>query len=197
MWAPDRLDSGLLNKNVANICVGHAPGNGLDMPTGAVVQITEVGGSSAFSNRGIEAVLQMMCPHPVKFRRVWGKEGPAKGLYLWQPVPPSIDYVALGMVATTTPEPPPAVCMRCVYKNWVVRAAAAPQMVWDDSGCVGPPGSTWCTAQLGLLLGMAGLDWAADAGWDLKQTPFRMEPRQKRDAAGPVHRQKAPPPSLL
>lgn len=55
----------------AHICVGHCPGLGLDPPlAGTVLQVTEVGGSSAFSSKGMEAILQMMCPHPVRFRKV-------------------------------------------------------------------------------------------------------------------------------
>eukprot|EP00669_Euglena_mutabilis_P004124 TRINITY_DN15290_c0_g1_i1.p3 TRINITY_DN15290_c0_g1~~TRINITY_DN15290_c0_g1_i1.p3 ORF type:complete len:102 (+),score=22.11 TRINITY_DN15290_c0_g1_i1:276-581(+) len=101
------------------------------------------------------------------------------------------------MVATAAPEPPPLTAVRCVYRQWVVPAAQPPQMVWDDSGTSGPPGSLWQTDQLHLLVAVVGLGPGDDADWQLRETPFRMEPRIKKPPAGPAPLPKRPPPPLV
>ena len=46
-------------------------------------------------------------PHP-KPEQVWSSTvGGAQPLFVWRPQPPSAAFVALGHVATSTPQPPP------------------------------------------------------------------------------------------
>eukprot|EP00438_Fugacium_kawagutii_P014839 Skav234813 [mRNA] locus=scaffold69:739677:747462:- [translate_table: standard] len=45
----------------------------------------------------LNRVLGTFFPHPIRFRQIW---------YVWQAVPPSADYVALGMLCTTVDEAP-------------------------------------------------------------------------------------------
>ncbi len=61
---------------------------------------------------------------------------------MWQVVPPTHDFVALGMVATptTASQRPPPDAVRCVPKAWT-RRAPAKESVYD-----GPEGSVWRTA---------------------------------------------------
>ena len=62
---------------------------------------------------------------PVKFERVWGvPKGVNKNiLWVWRPLPPSDDYVALGFVGSATSAAPPALAvesLRCVHRSLVV-----------------------------------------------------------------------------
>ena len=83
---------------------------------------------------------------------------PAKGassLVLWKPLPPTPDFVALGMVATAhpadakEPKPPPYDAVRCVPKAWA-RKAAAPEVAWQGSA-----GTVWRTRH-NLVVGAKG-----------------------------------------
>ena len=53
-------------------------------------------------------VLRFCFPHPARFHQVWGIQTGAAPLFVWEPVPPSAEYVALGMVASQSEEPPPS-----------------------------------------------------------------------------------------
>ena len=49
-----------------------------------------------------------LLPHPLSYRQVWSSTvGGAQPLFVWRPQPPSAAFVALGHVATSTPQPPP------------------------------------------------------------------------------------------
>eukprot|EP01052_Picozoa_sp_SAG31_P070349 SAG31_NODE_29204_length_399_cov_0.846667_1_plen_50_part_01 len=41
-------------------------------------------------------------------------------IYVWKPIPPGKHFVALGMLATTTDEPPARESVHCVPRRWVV-----------------------------------------------------------------------------
>lgn len=70
---------------------------------------------------------------------------------VWQPIPPSAQYVALGMVVTTS-ENEPAIereredgqAVRCVSRALVVPSRFRPVKVWDNQGAAqGAKGSLW------------------------------------------------------
>jgi vacuolar protein sorting-associated protein 13A/C len=88
----------------------------------------------------MNAVLAKIVPHPTKFHQVWAQLRGKQPVYLWKPVPPSAAFVALGCVATTTPDEPPLDCVRCVPVSWVGRGARPPLLIWDDSGTAGSSG---------------------------------------------------------
>ena len=75
-----------------------------------------------------------------------------KQLYIWSAVPPSDKFVALGMIATTSPQPPPLDAMHCVPMEW-----CAPPHPWDqpvlvwESTMGSKPGAIWRVGSLGLL----------------------------------------------
>lgn len=48
---------------------------------------------------------------------------------MWRPVPPSSAFVAMGMVITTTEEPPSQDSVRCVPRRWVVESTFKPVKV--------------------------------------------------------------------
>ena len=72
-----------------------------------------------------------------------------------KPLPPTPDFVALGMVATSQPpeakepRPPPFDAVRCVPKAWA-RKAAAPEVAWQGSA-----GTVWRTRH-NLVVGAKG-----------------------------------------
>jgi len=50
--------------------------------------------------------------------QVWSFHyGQDQALFIWRPVPPSDDFVALGMLATKTEDPPPLDALRCVVSH--------------------------------------------------------------------------------
>lgn len=52
-----------------------------------------------------------------------------KALFVWRPVPPSSAFVAMGMVVTTTEEPPSQDSVRCVPRRWVIESTFKPVKV--------------------------------------------------------------------
>ena len=104
----------------------------------------------------LQAYLDQNFPPPVRY--LIALIVPAKGaasLVLWKPLPPTPDFVALGMVATAhpadakEPKPPPYDAVRCVPKAWA-RKAAAPEVAWQGSA-----GTVWRTRH-NLLVGAKG-----------------------------------------
>ena len=73
-----------------------------------------------------------------------------KQLYVWSAVPPSDSFVALGMVATTTPQPPPLDALHCVPAEWCVPAQDMPTLIWEST-MGSKPGAIWRVGSLGLL----------------------------------------------
>ena len=83
---------------------------------------------------------------PQLAREMLTKSGGKGGaLVLWKPLPPTPDFVALGMVATAhaadarEPRPPAFDAVRCVPKAWA-RKATGPEAVWQ-----GTAGTVWRT----------------------------------------------------
>ena len=69
-------------------------------------------------------LIEQLLPPPVRYRLVWHDKGAVtRPIYLWRPVPPSAQFVAMGMLSTATDEPPSLDAMRCVPRRW---CAAAP-----------------------------------------------------------------------
>ena len=79
-------------------------------------------------------------------------------MYFWNPIPPSADYVSLGMVATNTDEPPDLDQVRCIPAQWVVKVEEAPRKVWDDAGLSGRPGSVWEINSMNHFVATVGHD---------------------------------------
>ena len=91
------------------------------------------------------AALDQVLPPAARFQVVWSRGG-ANPLTIWSVVPPTNDFVALGMVATATgaSQRPPLEMIRCVPKVWTRRCPAS-ELVYD-----GAEGSVWLSKH-GLL----------------------------------------------
>ena len=75
-------------------------------------------------------------------------------------MPPSKEFRSVGMICTTTENPPPvsADCMRCVHRSLVREEPIDPVKVWDDVGSTtgGRPGCLWTYNNMKMLLAKAG-----------------------------------------
>ena len=52
--------------------------------------------------------------------------------FVWRPIPPNKNFVALGMIANTSGDEPKVTECRCVPKGWTVPSRVKPKKVWDD-----------------------------------------------------------------
>lgn len=129
--------------------LGHVATYGSNPPASAkVLEIKEASRGRGDSGMRLQAAMDQVLPPPCRYRAVWTSRGP---LTMWLPVPPTADYVALGMVATATSsaQPPPQDAIRCVPRTWV-RRVTAEQLVWH-----GIEGSIWSTCH-GFLVAAKG-----------------------------------------
>lgn len=102
-------------------------------------------------NRGdasvrLQAALDQVMPPPARYQLVWSRAEPAP-LSIWAAVPPTQDFVAVGMVATATTsssQRPELDLLRCVPKAWT-RRVTAEELVHESS-----EGTVW-RSNLGLL----------------------------------------------
>lgn len=115
-----------------------------------------------------EAHLNFFMPHPFKFKQVWSYQKGEQKLVVWKSVPPSPDFVSLGMIATTSDDDPPIECVRCVPKGWCIPANMAPRRIWDNAGSGGKLGSFWIMNSLGLLFASEGNDPPKSDVWELR-----------------------------
>eukprot|EP00854_Cymbomonas_tetramitiformis_P019349 gene19349-23135_t len=171
VWRP-QLHTGLMRYNRVRACLGHYPASGFDAPVpapkrdatlgrsgGAVGWTLEVQDGTSYGvagSRWLPAVLARGLPHPMRFREVWSLPIGLQPLFVWEGVPPTPEFVCLGMVTTNSPEPPSVACVRCVPKRWVVTNPELPYMMWENAGTGGRHGSLWMSGRLGLLLAVPG-----------------------------------------
>lgn len=156
IWSPD-IDLGLFKKNKQRVCLGYYananfsnPGSDKKNPR-LVVEITDTRQLKVQHSDHLANLVSVLLPHPARFRQIWNQQRGKQPFFAWKPIPPSSDFVCLGMVCTTTEDPPSRLSVRCIPKSWVVRSTATPKMVWDDGGVGGRPGSVWTVNNLGLV----------------------------------------------
>lgn len=178
IWEPDVNYQGFMRSSGLRLSVGHyanqgfsdcRTGNRNGIKTRAVLQLRDknifVRGSTS-SQEYLQSVADHYCPFPKKFRLVWS-QARGKQLFVWLPVPPSDAFVALGMVATTSSEPPQVSIVRCVAKSWCQPALKAPVFLWDDSGSGGKPASIWIVNGLQVLWLTPGHNSPQGTCWEL------------------------------
>ena len=137
------------SKGAVTAALGHVATVGAALPSSApVIEVRESGRARGDIGMRLQAAIDQVLPPPGRYRAVWSARGP---LTMWMPVPPTADFVALGMVATatTSAQPPPQAAIRCVPQSWVRRVPAV-HLVWQ-----GTEGSIWGTSH-GLLVAAKG-----------------------------------------
>jgi len=152
IWSPS-MDSGFLHRNKTLVCLGHYAVPDFTNPSRnknsskLMLEVTDTSAMMLEASENMDSVLDATLPKPVRFRQAWKKEQAKHPVYVWQAIPPTTDFVALGMAATTTPEPPPLTTLRCVPLKWLVGCPTEPQLVWNDKGSEGRPGSIWLASE--------------------------------------------------
>ena len=168
IWAGINPTAILRGRNKARINLGHYAASGYGKPekniapgsiSSLTLEITDTEVSTMFRSANLTLPkLNWLCPHPVNYKLSWNLVAKDFTLYVWRPIPPDANHVALGMYATITTDPPPLTAMRCVPKGWVQQVQKEPKMLWDDSGIGGRRGSVWQVNSLHLLYAKEGYD---------------------------------------
>jgi hypothetical protein len=70
-------------------------------------------------------------------------------------VPPSEEFVALGMVGTKKDEEPDVKCMRCVPLSWTCPSRRQ-KRIWSYNGTGGRHGSIWVINTMNLIQFVGG-----------------------------------------
>jgi hypothetical protein len=97
----------------------------------------------------LDHLVARVLPVPRRFRLAWKETRGSSPLYVWAPDPPDDAFVGLGMLATTSPEPPPPDSARCVPRTWCEAVEAeAMERLWQDDRA----GGLWRLRQTGLLV---------------------------------------------
>jgi Ca2+-binding EF-hand superfamily protein len=185
VWAPS-TQGGLFSGDKFLACVGHyASPDHHKYPTEVkLVRLRNARGGrfSPSADHKADMVRRYM-PHPRRFQQVWNKQLGEDSIYVWKPIPHAKRFVALGMVVTTTDEPPEREIMHCVPRRWVMPTAFEPQMVWDDSGTGGRPGSLWVVNELGLMAATTGHFRPQGTFYTLKSEGFYIGPNDDLGAS--------------
>jgi hypothetical protein len=107
---------------------------------------------------------------------VWNQQRGKEPLFVWKGIPPSPDFVCLGMIATTTEDVPSRTLIRCVPRAWCAPAKKAPKLMWDDSGSGGRAGSIWAINSMGLMAVTQGHLPPSDEFLDIASHRFFLGP---------------------
>eukprot|EP00419_Tripos_fusus_P020771 CAMPEP_0172749870 /NCGR_PEP_ID=MMETSP1074-20121228/148372_1 /TAXON_ID=2916 /ORGANISM="Ceratium fusus, Strain PA161109" /LENGTH=397 /DNA_ID=CAMNT_0013581909 /DNA_START=257 /DNA_END=1447 /DNA_ORIENTATION=+ len=175
IWAPDQLVCGLIRVTAKRLCFGHyankdfadARGGGTaGVKSRQILQVRDTGWGATGKDEYLLAAADHYCPCPIEFRQVWQQQR-GQPVFIWRPVPPNDTFVALGMVATTTPEPPLVDSVRCVPKSFCRKVKEEPVHLWDDVGGGGKPASFWLVNSMQMLWTVVGHGVPQETFWDL------------------------------
>jgi len=210
IWAPDGLEGkrSTLRRNRVRICLGHYVIEGYDMQTVAnaaagagsqgvardpvgpmVFEFTDTGVSGLAESPILKPLVDTLLPLPVRFRQVGTDASGRAPLHLWSPVPPTNDYVALGLIATTGDStPPPLTAIRCIPRKWTAPSPVPPRKLADlhtsGGGKVTSTAkgalSIWAVTSMQLLAAVPGGSLPRERGGEafveLKYNKFGIEP---------------------
>lgn len=145
-----------------------APRGTADVVGPCLLELSEA--ASLPAEATLPRVVALLLPPPQRYSLCCAFGAPSgAALYVWRAVPPTADFVALGMVATSAEEPPPAAAMRCVPRRWCARPAEPPKLVWRGQGQAGQPCSLWAGG-MALLIATLGHELPEEErGWELTQ----------------------------
>jgi hypothetical protein len=163
-------------RNRLRVCLGHFASSSYSAPRADryTLELTDLSVNAVQQSKWLPLAARQCLAHPQRFHRVWGVQTGSHPLFVWEPIPPSDAYVALGMVATKEDEPPPVRSVHCVPVAWVEPAPELTKMLWSDEGSSGKPGSLWAVGSLQLLVAAAGNASPAAKSWKLKRTRFTL-----------------------
>jgi hypothetical protein len=166
------------------VCLGHYASSGLKDPLKSTasaakkfltIELTDMATLRFRREQALQAVLDRVLPPPARFKLVWHLARGKKSLFAWKPVAPE-HFVALGVVCTSTDEPPSAASVRCVPERWCTPTTTRPVKVWDDIGAGGgKPGSIWIVNSMDMIAVVQGHDPPRDIGYELNASTFSLE----------------------
>eukprot|EP00298_Acanthocystis_sp_HF-20_P012235 c19785_g1_i2.p1 GENE.c19785_g1_i2~~c19785_g1_i2.p1 ORF type:complete len:774 (-),score=356.75 c19785_g1_i2:62-2122(-) len=177
VWAPD-IDLGLLIRNKRRICLGYYGNSGFTSPANdkktskMIIEITDTSQLRVQQSDYLQSTMDYLMPYPVRFRQIWNQQRGKEPFFAWKPIPPTADFVALGIVATSTEDPPPLNSIRCVPKIWLTKSSAKPELIWDDSGTGGRAGSIWTVTSFGFISVVQGHQPPEEEFYELKSKRF-------------------------
>merc|ERR1712136_31230 len=98
--------------------------------------------------------VEVVFPRPVSYRKLWEQRGAKSTLHVWEPVPPTDAHGALGVVATTSDEPPTfeqCLC-RCVPREYTrISDKGYSVLMWTDGGVGSSKVALWTVPQFGIF----------------------------------------------
>jgi hypothetical protein len=202
VWATKPGSDLFADAHARRLSTGHyAHGGSYKEPRNVLgVEVTEgEGGLWAAlqrKHRWLEAALAWQTPHPAAYRLVWSKTLGDQPLFAWEAEPPSDAFVCLGMLFTTTSEPPALGAMRCVHREWTRQAFEQPRELWNDRGTGGRAGSLWEVNNMGHCWAVAGYHAPTRIFHELREWPFCLtlpeEPPDLASSASPAPATPAP-----
>jgi hypothetical protein len=145
VWAPKEEKDGLLSsRNKASVRVGYYVSNDLRSPAEKtsglepmLIRITDNSVNRLHRSNNMDTIIKACFPLPKLFTFICHIECKTP-LFIWRPVPPSNEFVALGVVCTTTPEQPDQNSVHCVPKRWCVPARTKlSNKIWENHGLNG------------------------------------------------------------
>ena len=139
------------------------------------IQIKDDGASFGTRSQVTTAGRAAHFPHPKRFHLVWSTNRKGKPLYAWAGVPPSKEYVALGMVFTTHETPPAVETLCCAPMRALKPSTFEPQQLWTDKGSTGRPGSAWIVNELKLVHVVQGHDKPRGPFYDFVASDFTLK----------------------
>jgi hypothetical protein len=139
-----------------HFCIGHYVTEGIGGQSDGQIRfylsVTDVTNWRVFKSEHLEdVILDVLLPHPIRYVEVWRQRRGDRPLFVWQPIPPTTDYVSMGVIATTSETPPLPQACRCVPRVWVIPTTEKPKRIWNDAGSGGRAGSFWVMSRTNLL----------------------------------------------
>jgi len=161
IWQP--VTDAFMRQNKIICSLGHYAGTNYDNPIRdardrLTLEVTDTKGNWVGGSSWLEHVLNKYFPYPARFRLLWNQTQGSNHFYAWEPVPPSDNFVALGMVGTIKKDPPKLSSMRCIAKDLVYESKSHVKRVWNTEGAVGKQGSIWNLNKFGLIGFVGGHD---------------------------------------
>jgi hypothetical protein len=163
VWAPN-VSLGLHKANRHRLNLGHYAHKGLRDPARdtkqhrMTLEVTDLNVLRLKTSDSMATVVAKLFPPPLRWRQVWNTIGKRidKHLYVWAAIPPSSDFVALGMVGTGDEKAPSTQDFHCVPRKWCRPITSPPRLIWDDAGTGGRDGAVWQAGSFGLMIATQG-----------------------------------------
>jgi len=180
LWAP-APQSSIMTNNKLRLNLGMYASKGFSNPlkkNSGRYQLIEITDNATIRLRRakvLASVVATVCPNPVKYKQVWHFARGNKSLYAWKPIPPD-GYISLGMMCTTTDQPPDLKSVRCVPASWCSPTKVPPSKIWDDTGAGGgKPGSIWTINSMDMVAVVPGHDPPTETYYDLTSNRFFLD----------------------